>query len=72
MAVNRTPILKRCRSLDLDPTFLGYDKKSRETHRDQAVRFQNMVFSSVRNRKQNSFMEYLRSLSEITMRRLSR
>jgi small subunit ribosomal protein S4 len=29
MAVNRTPILKRCRSLDLDPTFLGYDKKSK-------------------------------------------
>jgi small subunit ribosomal protein S4 len=28
MAVNRTPVLKRCRSLDLDPTYLGYDKKS--------------------------------------------
>ena len=31
MAVNRTPVLKRCRSLDLDPTFLGYDKKSKRT-----------------------------------------
>ncbi|MCR4650256.1 MAG: 30S ribosomal protein S4 [Lachnospiraceae bacterium] len=31
MAVNRTPVLKRCRSLDLDPTFLGYDKKSTRT-----------------------------------------
>ncbi len=29
MAVNRVPVLKRCRSLDLDPTYLGYDKKSR-------------------------------------------
>lgn len=29
MAVNRTPVLKRCRSLDLDPTFLGYDKRSK-------------------------------------------
>jgi small subunit ribosomal protein S4 len=28
MAVNKTPILKRCRSLDLDPIFLGIDKKS--------------------------------------------
>ena len=28
MAVNKTPVLKRCRSLDLDPVFLGYDKKS--------------------------------------------
>ena len=31
MAVNRVPVLKRCRSLDLDPTYLGYDKKSRRT-----------------------------------------
>ena len=29
MAVDRVPVLKRCRSLDLDPTFLGYDKKSK-------------------------------------------
>ncbi|MCR5638914.1 MAG: 30S ribosomal protein S4 [Lachnospiraceae bacterium] len=28
MAVDKTPVLKRCRSLDLDPVFLGYDKKS--------------------------------------------
>ena len=31
MAINRTPALKRCRSLDLDPIFLGYDKKSNRT-----------------------------------------
>lgn len=29
MAVNRVPVLKRCRSLDLDPVVLGYDKKSK-------------------------------------------
>ncbi|MDO4647280.1 MAG: 30S ribosomal protein S4 [Eubacteriales bacterium] len=29
MAVNRVPVLKRCRSLDMDPVYLGYDKKSR-------------------------------------------
>ena len=28
MAVNRVPVLKRCRSLGLEPGFLGYDKKS--------------------------------------------
>lgn len=28
MAVNRVPILKRCRSLGLDPIYLGVDKKS--------------------------------------------
>ena len=29
MAVNKVPVLKRCRSLDLDPVYLGIDKKSR-------------------------------------------
>lgn len=29
MAVNRVPVLKRCRSLDLDPVYLGIDKKSK-------------------------------------------
>ena len=34
MAVNRTPVLKRCRSLGLDPVYLGIDKKSkRKTQR---------------------------------------
>ena len=28
MAVNRIPVLKRCRSLGLEPAVLGYDKKS--------------------------------------------
>ena len=28
MAVNRVPVLKRCRSLGLDPVYLGVDKKS--------------------------------------------
>lgn len=28
MAVNRVPVLKRCRSLGLEPGFLGIDKKS--------------------------------------------
>ncbi len=29
MAVNKTPVLKRCRSLGLEPSVLGYDKKSK-------------------------------------------
>jgi small subunit ribosomal protein S4 len=29
MAVNKTPVLKRCRSLGLEPSYLGYDKKSK-------------------------------------------
>lgn len=29
MAINRVPVLKRCRSLGLDPVYLGIDKKSK-------------------------------------------
>ena len=29
MAVNKVPVLKRCRSLGLEPSYLGSDKKSR-------------------------------------------
>ena len=28
MAVNKVPVLKRCRSLGLEPSYLGYDQKS--------------------------------------------
>ena len=28
MAVNKVPVLNRCRSLGLEPSYLGYDKKS--------------------------------------------
>ena len=36
MAVDRVPVLKRCRSLDLDPVYLGIDKKSnRKSQRQQ-------------------------------------
>ena len=30
MAVDRVPVLKRCRSLDLDPIYLGIDKNPTE------------------------------------------
>ena len=34
MAINRVPVLKRCRSLGMDPIYLGIDKKSnRESKR---------------------------------------
>ena len=28
MAVNRVPVLKRCRALGLEPSYLGYDKEA--------------------------------------------
>jgi len=32
VAINRVPVLKRCRALGLDPVFLGYYKKSNRTN----------------------------------------
>ena len=32
MAVNKVPVLKRCRALGLEPSVLGYDKKSNRTN----------------------------------------
>ncbi|MCI9429630.1 MAG: 30S ribosomal protein S4 [Lachnospiraceae bacterium] len=32
MAVNRVPVLKRCRALGLEPAYLGYDKKSNRSN----------------------------------------
>ena len=52
MARDMTPVLKRCRSLGIDPTFLGLDKKSNRNARA------SMVFSSKRSRKQSSFMVF--------------
>ena len=34
MAVDKVPVLKRCRSLELDPVFLGVDKKSNRQARN--------------------------------------
>ena len=45
MAVNRVPVLKRCRSLGLDPVYLGIDKKSTRQLKDQAEKCLNTDFS---------------------------
>mgnify|MGYP001097649530 CR=1 FL=1 len=44
MAVNRVPVLKRCRALGLEPSFLGYNKKSRRTqHRTNTKLSENAM-----------------------------
>ena len=52
MARDMVPVLKRCRSLGLDPIYLGVDKKS--------------------NRKLSLFMEFLKNLSETTLKKPAR
>ena len=50
MAVDKVPVLKRCRSLGLDPVFLGVDKKSNRQLRNPR--------SLEKSRKQSSSMAY--------------
>ena len=57
MAVNRVPVLKRCRSLGMDPVYLGIDKKSNRQLK-RSNRKMSMVFSCVKSRKLNSSMVY--------------
>ena len=52
MAVNRVPVLKRCRSLGMDPVYLGIDKKS-----NRQLKRSNRKMS-VKSRKLNSSMVY--------------
>ncbi len=32
MAIDRTPVLKRCRTLGIEPGFMGIDKKSNRSN----------------------------------------
>lgn len=38
MAVNRVPVLKRCRTLGLDPVYLGIDKNQTENQAEPTRR----------------------------------
>ncbi len=70
MAVNRVPVLKRCRSLGLDPIYLGIDKKStRQLKRANRKVSEYGLQLKKRNRKQNSFMAFWRNLSVTTTRK---
>ena len=58
MAVNRTPVLKRCRSLEMDPVYLGIDKKSRRKAKTLVERLASMECSFVRSRRLSSSTVY--------------
>ena len=66
MAVNRVPVLKRCRSLGLDPMYLGIDKKSTR----QLKRSSRKVSEyGLQLREQNSSMACWRNPSETTTKK---
>ena len=69
MAVNRVPVLKRCRSLGMDPIYLGINKKSNRQLKRANRKMSEYGLQLMRNRKLNSSMVFLKNLSETTMQR---
>ena len=55
MAVNRVPVLKRCRSLGLEPEFLGINKTSRRTLK-RANRKMSEYGSQLREKQKDKFI----------------
>ena len=55
MAVDRVPVLKRCRSLDLDPVYLGIDKHSRRQSR-RANRKMSEYATQLREKQKSKFI----------------
>ena len=70
MAVNRVPVLKRCRALGLEPSYLGYDKKSNRTSARAGKKVSEYGLQLREKRRLSSSMAFWRSLSVTTMRRL--
>ncbi len=58
MAVNRTPVLKRCRSLEMDPVYLGIDKKSRRKAKNAGRKVSEYGMHFVRSRRLSSSTVY--------------
>ena len=72
MAVNRVPVLKRCRSLGMDPIYLGINKKSNRQLKRANRKMSEYGLQLREKQKLNSSMVCLRNLSETTMQKLSR
>ena len=51
MAVNRVPVLKRCRSLGMDPIYLGINKKS-----NRQLKRANRKMSDNQNRRLTGYL----------------
>ena len=71
MARDRVPVLKRCRSLNLDPIYLGIDKKSKRQNQ-RANKKMSEYCLQMREKKQNSSTAYWKNSSEATTHRLKR
>mgnify|MGYP002598203857 CR=1 FL=1 len=70
MARDRVPVLKRCRSLNLDPIYLGIDKKSKR--QNQRANKKMSEYGLQMREKQKAKFIYWKNSSEVTTHRLKR
>jgi len=69
MAVNKDPILKRCRYLGISPAVVGINKSSnRNPNANSRRKVSGMEYSSRRSRSSSSSMVCLKSPSITTLR----
>ena len=70
MAVNRTPVLKRCRSLDLEPAYLGYSKTSKRKNPRAGKKVSEYGLQLREKQKAKSLQRY-KDILEVTSGRLT-
>lgn len=66
MAIDRTPVLKRCRSLGLTPAFLGISKESHRQAKRANRKKSEYGIQLTENKKQNLFMACWKNNSAAT------
>lgn len=72
MAIDRTPVLKRCRSLGLAPAFMGISKESKRQVRRQNRKKSEYGIQLTEKQKLNLSMAYWKNNSVATMIKLKR
>ena len=55
MAINRTPVLKRCRQLGLDPSVLGYSSKKESIRQPKRRRKESEYGMQLREKQKAKF-----------------
>ena len=56
MAINRTPVLKRCRQLGLDPAVLGYSSKKESNRQPKRRRKESEYGMQLREKQKAKFV----------------
>ncbi len=67
MAINRQPVLKRCKTLGINPATMGIDKSSNRNPKQGRKSSLNMACSLMKSKRLSIYTVYLRSNSESTM-----